>query len=66
MSAQRDEAVDEVPLQVTVPRRVKQELDVRAAQTGRTKRTIVLEALRTAGFKMTDDEVAGRRGRGQR
>ncbi len=38
---------------------------MRAAQTGRTKRTIVLEALRAVGFDMTDEEVAGRRGRGQ-
>ena len=60
----RDET-DEVPLQVTVPRRIKRELDVRAAQTGQTKRTIILEALRAAGFDMTDEEVAGRRGRGK-
>lgn len=65
MPAQRSDATDEVPLQVTLPRRVKRELDVRAAQTGRTKRTIVLEALRSVGFDMTDEEVAGRRGRGQ-
>ena len=65
MPAQRRDATGEVPLQVTVPRRVKHELDVRAAQTGRTKRTIVLEALRSVGFDMTDEEVAGRRGRGQ-
>lgn len=65
MPAQRGEMVEEVPLQVTVPRHIKQELDVRAAQTGRTKRTIVLEALRSAGFDMTDEEVAGRRGRGR-
>ena len=66
MPAPRRDAADEVPLQVTVPRRIKHELDVRAAQTGRTKRTIVLEALRSVGFDMTDEEVAGRRGRGQK
>ncbi|MAM39784.1 MAG: hypothetical protein CL949_15070 [Erythrobacter sp.] len=65
MPAPRREASDEVPLQITVPRRIKHELDVRAAETGRTKRAIVLEALRAAGFEMTDDEVAGRRGRGR-
>lgn len=65
MSAKRRELADEVPLQVTVPRRIKHELDVSAAQTGRTKRTIVLEALRSVGFDMTDEEVAGRRGRGE-
>ena len=66
MPGQRSDAADEVPVQVTVPRRVKRTLDVRAAQTGRTKRTIVLEALRSVGFDMTDEEVAGRRGRGQK
>ena len=34
MPAQRRDGTDEVPLQVTVPRRIKHELDVRAAQTG--------------------------------
>lgn len=64
MSAKRqtkDEA-DEVHLQVTVPRHVKQSLDIQAAETGRTKRSIVLEALRSAGFAVTDEEIAGRRG----
>lgn len=52
----------EVPLQVTVPQRVKHALDVHAAETGRTKRSIVLDALRGVGFDVTDEEVAGRRG----
>ena len=53
---------DEVPLQVTVPHRVKRALDVRAAQTGQTKRSIVLEGLRLVGLEVSDDEVLGRRG----
>ena len=53
---------DEVHLQITVPQRVKHALDVQAAETGRTKRSIVLEALRAVGFYVTDEEVAGRRG----
>ncbi len=53
---------DEVHLQVTVPRRLKHELDVRAAETGRTKRSIVLGALKEAGFEISDEEVAGPRG----
>lgn len=53
---------DEVPLQVTVPLRVKRALDVRAAQTGQTKRSIVLEGLRQIGLEVSDDEVIGRRG----
>jgi hypothetical protein len=53
---------DEAHLQVTVPRRLKRALDVRAADTGRTKRSIVLEALRDAGFEVSDEEIAGPRG----
>lgn len=54
-------ARDEVPLQVTVPSRVKRELDVMAAAKGRTKRSIVLEALRAIGIQTTSDEIEGRR-----
>ena len=61
-NAARDGDADEVPLQVTVPRRVKRALDVRAAQTGQTKRSIVLEGLRLVGLEVSDDEVIGRRG----
>lgn len=74
MSAKKNDAVpagaahggdaDEVPLQVTVPRRVKRALDVRAAETGQTKRSIVLKGLRQVGLEVSDDEVTGRRGRG--
>lgn len=56
------DAPEEAHLQVTVPPRLKHALDVKAAETGRTKRSIVLEALRDAGFDLTDEEVAGRRG----
>lgn len=55
-------AADEVPLQVNVPRRIKRALDMRAAETGQTKRSIVLEGLRRLDFDLTDDEVAGPRG----
>lgn len=53
-------------MQVTVPRRIKYELDMKAAESGRTKRTILLEALRAAGFERTNEEVAGRRGGGRK
>ena len=58
-----DPKAEEVPLQVTVPRRVKRELDLIAAAAGRTKRSIVLEALRTVGVTTTDEEIKGRRPR---
>ena len=52
----------EVPLQVTVPKRVKRALDLKSVETGRTRRALVLEALREVGVSVTDDEIAGRRG----
>lgn len=62
VDADHDGDADEVPLQVTVPRRVKRALDVRAAQLGQTKRSMVLEGLRQIGLEVSDDEVTGRRG----
>lgn len=52
----------EVPLQVTVPRHVKHALDLKSVETGRTRRALVLEALREVGVSVTDDDIAGRRG----
>jgi hypothetical protein len=52
----------EVPLQVTIPKRVKRALDLRSVETGRTRRALVLEALRGVGVTVTDDDIAGRRG----
>lgn len=53
----------EVPLQITVPPRVKHALDLKSVETGRTRRALVLEALRELGVAVTDEEIAGRRGR---
>ena len=52
----------EVPLQVTVPKNVKRALDMKSVETGRTRRALVLEALRSVGVTVTDDDIAGRRG----
>ena len=52
----------EVPLQVTIPKRVKRALDIRSVETGRTRRALVLEALRGVGIPVSDDDIAGRRG----
>lgn len=52
----------EVALQVTIPKRVKRALDLRSVETGRTRRALVLEALRGVGVAVTDDDIAGRRG----
>ena len=58
-----DPKLEEVPLQITVPPRVKRELDLIAAANGRTKRSIIIEALRTVGVSATDAEIDGRRPR---
>ena len=52
----------EVPLQITIPKRVKRALDLKSVETGRTRRALVLEALRGVGLPVSDDEIAGRRG----
>lgn len=52
----------EVPLQITVPKRVKHALDLKSVETGRTRRALVLEALREVGVSVTEDDIAGRRG----
>ena len=52
----------EVPLQVTIPKRVKRALDLKSVETGRTRRALVLEALRGVGVAVSDDVIAGRRG----
>ena len=57
-----EQAESEVPLQVTVPRRIKHALDLASVKTGRTRRALVLEALRGVGVTVTDEDIAGRRG----
>ena len=57
-----DDEESEVPLQVTVPRKVKHALDLASVETGRTRRALVLEALRGVGVAVTDEDIAGRRG----
>lgn len=52
----------EVPLQITIPPKVKRALDLRSVETGRTRRALVLEGLRGVGVDVTDDDIAGRRG----
>ena len=54
--------VAEVPLQVTVPPRIKHSLDLKAAELGTTKRALVLEALRNIGIDVAEHDIAGRRG----
>ena len=51
----------DVALQVMVPPAVKLELNIRAAREGATQRTIVLEALKSIGLSVSDEDLHDRR-----
>jgi hypothetical protein len=53
----------EVPLQVLVPLHVRIQLDRKHAETRKSLRHLTLEALRGMGIEMSDEDVAGKRGR---
>ena len=53
----------EVPLQVLVPRHVRVQLDRLHAETRKSLRALTLEALRGIGIKVSDEDIAGKRGR---
>jgi hypothetical protein len=53
----------EVPLQVLVPRHVRIQLDRKHAETRKSLRHLTLEALRGIGIEVSDEDIAGKRGR---
>ena len=53
----------EVPLQVLVPRHVRVQLDRMHAETRKPLRALTLEALRAIGITVSDEDIAGKRGR---
>jgi hypothetical protein len=53
----------EVPLQVLVPRHVRIQLDRKHADTRKSLRHLTLEALRGIGIEVSDEDIAGKRGR---
>ena len=53
----------EVPLQVLIPKHVRTQLGVRAAEEGRSLRELVLRAIRTLGIEVSDQDIRGKRGR---
>ena len=55
-------AEPEVPLQVLILKRVRRQLAVRAAQEGRSLRSLVLMALRGLGIDVSDGDIKGKRG----
>ncbi len=53
----------EVPLQVLIPLHVRVQLDRMHAETRKPLRALALEALRGLGIKVSDADIAGKRGR---
>jgi hypothetical protein len=53
----------EVPLQVLVPRHIRKQLAVKAAQEGHSLRALVLTGIRSLGIEVTDEEIRDKRGR---
>ena len=53
----------EVPLQVLIPKHVRTQLGVRAAEEGRSLRELVLQAIRKLGIEVSDPAIRGKRGR---
>jgi hypothetical protein len=53
----------EVPLQVLIPRRIRTQLGVQAAQERRSLRELILRAIRNLGIEVSDEEIRGKRGR---
>ncbi len=51
----------EVPLQVTVPKRVRKELLVMAADQDCSVRALILRAVRTLGIEVAEDELRDKR-----
>jgi hypothetical protein len=58
-----DDGAEEVPFQVLIPKHVRIQLDRRHAETRKSLRILALEALRADGYHVTDDDLAGKRGR---
>jgi hypothetical protein len=53
----------EVPLQVLIPRHIRTQLGVKAAEEGRSLRELVLRAIRSLGIDVSDEDIRGKRGR---
>lgn len=60
--AVKDES--EVPLQVLIPARVREELGIMVAkERGASLRSLILRAVRGLGIEVTEEEIRGKRGR---
>ena len=53
----------EVPMQVLIPEHIRRQLAVKAAEEGRSLRSLVLTALRGLGIEVSEADIKGKRGR---
>ena len=53
----------EVPLQVLVPARIREELGILAAKERQSLRALILRAVRSLGVEVSEAEISGKRGR---
>ena len=54
----------EVPLQVLIPGRIREELGIMVAkERGASLRSLILRAVRSLGIEVTEEEIRGKRGR---
>jgi hypothetical protein len=54
----------EVPLQVLIPGRIREELGIMMAkERGASLRSLILRAVRSLGIEVTEEEIRGKRGR---
>jgi hypothetical protein len=60
-AAARDDP--EVPLQVLVPGRIREELGIMVAKERVSLRSLILRAIRSLGIEVTEEEIKGKRGR---
>jgi hypothetical protein len=57
-------AEPEVPLQVLVPPRIREELGIMVArERGASLRSLILRGIRSLGIEVTEEEIKGKRGR---
>ncbi len=56
-------AEQEVPLQVLIPEHIRRQLAMKAAEEGRSLRSLVLTALRGLGLDVSEADIRGKRGR---
>jgi hypothetical protein len=53
----------EVPLQVLIPKNIRKELALKAAEEGQSLRALILRAIRSLGIAVTEADIKGKRGR---